>query len=137
MAPTAQHATRKTTRMPRVVIDAAIIDKLEALAFGAMRRNPALADRFLGELGRAKVVTSAKLPANVVTIGNDVTFRNQTTGREQTVRLVFPKDADISAGRVSVVTPIGVALYGLSEGAEFDWTALDGETRRLTFVRVG
>lgn len=131
------HTTPKRPRMPRVVVDAAIMDKLEALASGALPRNPDLADRFLGELGRAKVVASAKLPANVVTIGNTVSFRDQTTGREKTVRLVFPKDADIDKGRVSVMTPIGVALFGLAEGAEFDWTTRDGETRRLTILRVG
>lgn len=132
-----QTATRKPARKPRVVVDAALVDRIEALASGALARNPELADRLLDELGRAKVVPSARLPANVVTIGNPVTFRNETSGQEQTVRLVFPEDADIAKGRASVMTPIGVALLGLSEGAEFDWKALDGATHRLTVLRVG
>ena len=65
-----------------------------------------------------------------------MTYRDETTGREQTVTLVFPGEADIALGRVSVLTPIGVALLGLAEGASSSWDTLQGETRRLTVVRV-
>ena len=130
-------ATTKAPRKPRVVVDAALIEKIEALASGAIARSPDLADRLLGELGRAKVVASARLQPNVVTIGNTVKFRNETTGQEQSVSLVFPKDADILKGCASVMTPIGVTLLGLAEGALFDWTARDGATHKLTIMRVG
>lgn len=121
---------------PRVLIDRAYLDRLESLASSASRRTPALADRLLEELGRADIVESASMPPNVVTLGNAITYRDETTGREQTVALVLPGEADIALGRVSVLTPIGVALLGLAEGASFFWDTLQGETRRLTVTRI-
>ena len=52
----------------------------------------------------------------MVNIGSQVSFRDEVTGREQTVSIVLPADADIAAGRVSVLTPIGAALIGLKAG---------------------
>jgi regulator of nucleoside diphosphate kinase len=127
---------RPTRTQPRVVIDRAYLDRLESLAYSLTRGAPALADHLLEELVRASIVDSAKMPPNVVTIGNAATYRDETTGREQTVILVFPGEADIALGRVSVLTPIGVALLGLAEGASFSWDTLQGETRRLTVTRV-
>lgn len=128
--------TRRARAQPRIVIDRAYIDKLESLTYGARRNMPSVADRLLEELVRARVAESAKMPPNVVTIGNTVTYRDEATGREQTVALVFPGEADIAVGRVSVLTPIGVALLGLREGASISWDTRQGETRRLTVTRV-
>jgi regulator of nucleoside diphosphate kinase len=128
--------TRRSDSQPRVVIDRAYFDRLEALASSAARRTPALADRLLEELDRAEIVDSGSMPPNVVTLGNAVTYRDETTGREQTITLVLPGEADIALGRVLVLTPIGVALLGLAEGASFSWDTRQGESRRLTVTRV-
>lgn len=127
---------RAASRRPPVVIDETLVERLESLASAAMARAPDLADRLLDELSRARLVPAAKLPANVVTLGNRVTWRDETTGEERTASLVLPEEADIDRGRVSVLTPIGVALIGLSEGARFHWETRDGETRPLTVTRV-
>lgn len=134
---TETHApSRGAGRRPRVVIGADCLTRLEALAEGAMPRNPDLANRLLDELSRARVVPEAKLPRNVVAIGRPVTYRDETTGLEKTVTPVFPEGADIASGRISVMTPIGVALIGLAEGASLHWDRRDGERRILTVVRV-
>lgn len=122
--------------LPRVIIDEGLLERLEKLAEGALARFPDLADRLLSELSRAKLVPAEKLPSDVVTIGNRVTYSDETTGKEQTVALVFPEEADIAEGRVSVLTPIGVALLGLREGARFNWQTRAGESRMLKVVRV-
>ncbi|RKF14768.1 nucleoside diphosphate kinase regulator [Roseovarius spongiae] len=123
-------------KAPKIVINEDDLDHIEALAEGAMQRNPALADRLLVELGRARIVKADKMPGNVVSIGNRVTYRDERTGQEKTVTLVYPEKADISRQRVSVMTPIGVALLGLAEGAEFQWDTRDDQNRLLTVVRV-
>ncbi|MBI6630937.1 nucleoside diphosphate kinase regulator [Pontibaca salina] len=128
--------TQTRRRAPRVTIDQFHLADLESLAEGAMNRAPQVADRLFEELGRAKIVKSGKLPSDVVTIGNTVTYRDETTGAERTVTLVYPQDADISQNRVSVVTPIGVALLGLSEGASFSWEARNDVTHQLTILKV-
>ena len=123
-------------RRPKVVISADCLDRLEALAEGAIQRNSDLADRLLGEIGRARVVSAAKLPPNVVAIGRAVTYRDESTGQEKTVTPVYPEDADIARGRISILTPIGVALIGLAEGASLHWDTRDGKRRVLTVLHV-
>jgi regulator of nucleoside diphosphate kinase len=125
--------SRKTAA---ITLDAAQADQLEALAAGALRRSPALADKLLGEIARARIVETERLPRDVVALGREVTYRDETTGRAQTVTLVLPQHADIAQGRASILTPIGVALIGLREGSSFSWETRDGQTRRLTVVRV-
>ncbi|MFA5582226.1 MAG: nucleoside diphosphate kinase regulator [Paracoccaceae bacterium] len=121
---------------PQVVIARETLDHLEGLAQGMFARNPELSERLLEELSRAKIVDAAKVPADVAGIGSRVTYRDEATGREQTVTLVWPEQADISAGRASVMTPIGVALLGLKAGARFNWETRSGETRQLSVLDV-
>ena len=125
-----------STRRPKIVISAASLPRLEALAERFLERDSALADRLLDELARARIVDQHKMPANVAAIGNVVTYRDGTTGEERTVTLVFPGEADIAHQKVSIMTPIGIALIGLKEGASFYWDTREGERRMLTIVRV-
>ncbi len=131
-----QPAKKRTTRSPKIVINADELAHIEALAEGAFQRNPTLADRLLDELGRAHVVAPAKMPANVVSIGSTVTYRDDANGQERAVTLVYPEDADIARQRVSLMTPIGVALLGLAEGAAFFWDTRDDQRRTLTVIDV-
>ena len=129
-------ARTSSARRPKVVIGETSLERLEALAEAAYARTPALADLLLDELGRARIVPDRKLPGTVVTIGRRVSYRDETTGEEKTVTPVFPEDADIAVGKVSVMTPIGIALIGLAEGARFTWQTRSGETRDLTILSV-
>lgn len=121
---------------PPLVIDATHYERLQSLAFGAMKTTEESASRLLDELDRAEVRAPGSVPPDVVNIGSEVTFEDCATGRRQTVRLAFPGEADISARRISVLTPIGVALIGLQEGQQIDWETRDGETRRLRVLSV-
>lgn len=129
-------ARKRRAPAPKIVIDAKELAHIEALAEGAYQRNPALADRLLDEIGRARVVQPEKMPADVVTIGSSVTYRDETTGQERTVTLVYPEHADIARERISIMTPIGVSLLGLSEGAAFHWDTRGNQRRMLTVIRV-
>jgi regulator of nucleoside diphosphate kinase len=72
----------------------------------------------------------------VVAIGRAVTYRDETTGQEHTVTPVYPEDADIARGQISILTPIGVALIGLAEGASLHWETRAGKRRILTVLHV-
>lgn len=136
MSVSSQSGKKPTKRNPQVVINANDLAHLEGLADGMMRRHPALADRLFEEIGRARIVAPAKMPKNVVTMGSTVTYRDETTGHEKSVMLVYPEQADIAQLRVSVMTPIGVALLGLAEGASFYWDTRDDQRRMLSVIRV-
>ena len=92
-------------------------------------------DQLLTELERARVVAQKKLPADVVRLGSKVSF-STTDGFDRTYQLVWPSDANISEDKVSVMTPIGAALIGLSEGQSIPWKARDGRSLSLTVVKV-
>lgn len=126
----------RSPKAPKIVINADELAHIEALAEGAMQRNPALADRLFEEIGRARIVTPAKMPSDVVSVGSTVTYRDESTGLEKSVTLVYPEDADIARQRVSVMTPIGVALLGLAEGAAFYWDTRDNQRRMLSVIKV-
>ena len=126
----------REAREPRMMLDAAYVGQLQALAAAAIDRAPEVADRLQDDLERAIVLPSLEMPPGVVNIGSEVVCRDEVSGREQILVLVLPVAADISAGRVSVVTPMGAALIGLSEGSCVTWAARDGASRRLRIMRV-
>jgi regulator of nucleoside diphosphate kinase len=121
---------------PSLIIAADQYEQLQALARQAMYRLPDVAHQLLEEVERAEIRRPDQVPPTVVGIGSQVSFRNETSGREQTVRLVFPADANIDARRISVLTPVGAALIGMNEGESIDWESRDGLVRRLTVTRV-
>jgi regulator of nucleoside diphosphate kinase len=49
---------------------------------------------------------------------------------------VYPNEADISLGRISILTPIGTALIGLGAGDSITWETRTGEVRQLTVLKV-
>ncbi len=125
----------KKQRKPAIAITRTDHEKLSMLAESFSARNAAVADQLLGELDRARVVADGRLPNDVVRMGSRLRFTTDA-GDDRTVTLVFPGEADIAEGKVSILTPIGVALIGLSAGHSIDWTARDGRTHRLTIESV-
>lgn len=121
---------------PPVCLDAAYVDRLSGLASAAARRSPDVGNRLLHEIDRATILPSHEMSADVVNIGSKVTFRDEMVERSHTITLVLPQDADINHGKVSVLTPIGVALLGLAKGASISWRRLDGGDRQLTIIQV-
>ena len=49
---------------------------------------------------------------------------------------VWPEHADIEKNRISVMTPIGVALIGMAAERSIDWTTRSGDVKRLTVLEV-
>lgn len=121
---------------PPILIDADKMPFFESLAEGLEHRFPDLAEKFLVELSRAEIRAPGKMPADVVDLGRQVTYMDETTGREQTITLVRPEEADISSGRAAVNTPVGIALLGLRKGARFSWQARDGQSHKLKILAV-
>jgi regulator of nucleoside diphosphate kinase len=127
--------TTKIRRKPQITIAKTESARLLALAAALAERNPELSDTMFGELERARVVMDDAVAGNVVRMGSVVTY--QPDGDEpRTVTLVYPGDADIDQARISVATPVGVALIGLSTGQSMAWTARDGRSHELTVLAV-
>lgn len=128
--------TTKSRRKPAIAMAQSDHDRLSRLAESLAERNPAVADELFAELDRARIVADHQLRADVVRMGTTLRFTTDA-GEDRTVTLVFPNEADIEQGKISVLTPIGVALIGLSARQSIDWTARDGRVHRLTVEEVG
>ena len=122
-------------RKPPITIRQSDHSALTRLAESIADRNPAVSDELLAELDRAKIVDDARLREDIVRMGSRLRYTTDT-GEDRTVTLVFPGEADIAEARISVLTPIGAALIGLSQGQSIDWTARDGRVHRLTVVQI-
>jgi regulator of nucleoside diphosphate kinase len=93
-------------------------------------------DKLESELVRANVVSREKIPKDVVTMNSRVIFENETTRERREITLVYPERADIDAGKISVLVPVGTALLGLSVGQSIDWELPGGEKQRYRIVEV-
>jgi regulator of nucleoside diphosphate kinase len=122
-------------RKPSIMIGKTDHERLSNLALAAAARSPEISDGLLLELGRARVVADVAVPGNVVGMGSMVEYETDT-GDARRVTLVFPIDADISEGRISVLTPVGTALLGLTAGQTMNWTARDDRQHKLTVLAV-
>jgi regulator of nucleoside diphosphate kinase len=90
----------------------------------------------LDEITRARIVRDHEVPPTLVTMGATVRFLDEGTGREYVVRLVFPHQTGACDLGVSILTPVGAALLGLSEGQSIDYETLDGRLKTLTVLKV-
>ena len=122
-------------RKPSITLSQSDRDQLTRLADANAHTNPLVSDELLNELDRARVVPDGKLAEKIVRMGSGVTYQTDS-GERVSVMLVYPAEADISRGRISILTPIGTALIGLSPGQSIDWTSRDGRLHRLTVASV-
>lgn len=110
---------------------------LSSVARAALDDNPDVADYLLAELDRATLVGPEELPADVVSMNSAVTYREERTGALRSITLVYPGRANLAEGRLSVMTPVGAALIGLSPGQSIQWGAgAEDETGTITVVEV-
>jgi regulator of nucleoside diphosphate kinase len=110
-----------------------LLDLVEAYSAGSGGRR---FGQLESELIRAVVVPKEQIPKDVVTMNSRVIFENETTGERREIKLVYPRQADIDAGKISILVPVGTALLGLRVGQAIDWELPSGEIHRYRVVAV-
>ena len=124
--------------MPMITVSTTDLARLQALVNSARQdtRVPLqLLDALEGELARAHVVKPWELPGNVVAMDSTITFQDEDTGEEESYKLVYPTQANVSQNRLSVIAPIGTALIGYRIGDVIEW-AVPAGIRRLRITKV-
>lgn len=127
----------KQENFPPVTISAGDYDRLAFLASFGLNdpQHRAAATMLANELIRATVLTSRAIPRSVVRMHSHVEFRDDVTWDVRRAALVYPDEVDGGEGRISVLSPEGAALIGLSGGQSIMWWA-PGGWRSLTLLRV-
>lgn len=121
-------------KRPDIVVHQEDHEQLIDLALKALGQAPGAAT-LLEEMERAKVVESKSLPPTVLAMNDAAEFEyDGQTYRD--FHLVWPNCADFVNGRISVLTPVGAALIGLSEGSSMWWPGQQGRVHRLTLNKV-
>ncbi len=121
---------------PPIHLLASESDIVGNLALQAEHRQPVIAAMLLTEIERAEMHNPDTLPEGVVTLGSEVDFLDEKSHQLRTVRLVLPGEANIALGQISILTPMGAALYGLSAGQSIYWPDLEGQERRIRIFAV-
>lgn len=78
------------------------------------------------ELKHAKQVLRNDLPADVVTVDTNVKVKELESGEEFTYKLVAPARARRKHNTLSILSPIGVAILGYTQGAVVQWEMPEG-----------
>jgi regulator of nucleoside diphosphate kinase len=129
--------TMPRKELPPIIVSGIDFERLDRLANAAAGALPRTADFLAREIARATIAPSGFVLRGVVAMGSQVEFRDDTTAQSRTINLVYPEEADIADGKVSVLSPVGAALIGLSVGQSIEWETPNGGWRSLTVLSVG
>jgi regulator of nucleoside diphosphate kinase len=128
--------THHQTKLPSIIITTDDMRRLNLLANSNMTRFPRVAHFLAREIERANVVPGEVDLPNVVRMGSWVTYRDEKTGRVREVTVVYPHEANIDLNRISVLTPVGAALIGLSIGQTIEFQTPTRDKRSLTVLAI-
>ncbi|MDH5822161.1 nucleoside diphosphate kinase regulator [Luteimonas sp. RD2P54] len=121
---------------PPIVVSETDAARLDALLESDAWRNHPAAAALQAELVRAEVRPLAGMPPDVVGMHSTVDCEDVHSGSHHRLVLVYPREADVASGKVSVLAPVGSALLGLAVGQHIDWEAPGGRKLRLRVTAV-
>ncbi len=115
---------------PKIYITKSDKEKLKELIqkaqYSEYRGSPYL-HMLRSEIEKARVVDSRDIPPDVITLNSTVQLVDKETNDEMVYTLVFPEDADVKTGKISVLAPIGTAMLGYKVGDTFEWETPGGK----------
>jgi regulator of nucleoside diphosphate kinase len=126
-------STRTAVNSDQIVINAVDFDRLTHLLSSSARPPVDLPLR--RELERGTVVPPTEVPGEVVTVHSRVRVSDTKLDEPEEYTLVYPDEADILQGRISVLAPIGAALLGARLGQVVKYVAPAG-VRRLKVEKI-
>ncbi|SHH71855.1 nucleoside diphosphate kinase regulator [Massilia sp. CF038] len=121
---------------PTITVSSLDAERLETLIANLPPEESAHHDGLLEEIARAKVVEPQDMPPGVVTMNSTVRFQIDEPAEQFCLTLSYPKDMPQIDDGISVLTPIGTALLGLSVGDSIDWPRRDGHLVKVRLLEV-
>ncbi len=88
------------------------------------------------ELLKADICPDALMPADVVSLYSKTHFKDVKTGAKRVVTIVMPWESSITEMRISILSPVGIALIGARVGAIIDWPLLNSSSVSLKIEKV-
>ena len=134
----------RTSNERRRIVDAisearAHGDLSENAEYSAAKEQQSLNEGRIKELetmlALADIIDVTKLSGDTVKFGATVTFLDEDTEEEKTYQVVGDPEADASAGRISISSPIARAMIGKEIGDSFE-VAAPGGSRSYEILNI-
>lgn len=122
-----------TDQRPALLLSRIDVERIEDLLERPEYRNLDTT-ALRGELERAELVEPGAMPGDVITMNTTALVEvvdDQQQAHAHALTLVYPRDADGSSDKVSILAPVGSALLGLRVGDSIDWPLPGGRRARL------
>ncbi|RAI84964.1 GreA/GreB family elongation factor [Algoriphagus yeomjeoni] len=87
------------------------------------------------EIELAKKVPDSKIEPQVIRLNSHFEVQDVASGKLLNFQLTLPKFGNLEEKRLSILSPLGVALIGFQEGMEIEW-ALPRGLKKLKILRV-
>ncbi|MDC8759975.1 nucleoside diphosphate kinase regulator [Janthinobacterium fluminis] len=123
-------------KSPKIILSSQDLDRLETLLYSFGNKLSPDKAALLEELGRAEVLEPQEIPPTVVTMNSTVRFTMEDSQEAFCMTLVYPKDLEGGADRISVLAPVGSALLGLSVGDSIAWPRPGGGAIKVQIVEI-
>ena len=81
-------------------------------------------------LERATVVDSREMPPDIVTMNSTFKLFDLVHNEADTFTLVYPDEASVAEGKLSVLSPLGAEIFGRRVGESLTLHILKNETRK-------
>ncbi|AEL26674.1 GreA/GreB family elongation factor [Cyclobacterium marinum] len=91
--------------------------------------------QLMDELNLAKKVPDTKIAKNIIQLNSYFEVELGQPSQTIKMKMVIPKDANLAENKISVFSPLSVALIGFREGASVDWV-LPGGLRKIKILKV-
>ena len=108
---------------------------IEAASDSGVDSNTPYINKLEDELDRANIVDPKEIPMDAITMRSKVRLKDLESRKEMIYSLVFPSEADVDEGRISVLAPVGTAMIGYRVGDIIEWEVPSG-LRRLKVEEV-
>jgi regulator of nucleoside diphosphate kinase len=90
---------------------------------------------FRWHLQRSRTLPAEKVPGDVITMNSGFALRDEHTGDTICYTLVYPEHETLHDGKLSVLSPMGMVLYGAKVGEEVRWMSAS-KTQVATVKRL-
>ncbi|MFC5520525.1 nucleoside diphosphate kinase regulator [Polaromonas jejuensis] len=120
---------------------ARLLTELDHIRISKLLQRPALASTELAAaieevIDGAELISSYDAPPTLVTMYSQVLIADTQTGEQRKLTLCYPDDAEPATGFVSVLSPVGSSLLGLSAGQLATWRMPHGSTASAQILEI-
>lgn len=87
------------------------------------------------EIKSAQIVSDDSITEDIIQLNSKFEVVELSSGKRMNFQLVLPHQADLKQNKISILSPLGVALIGFRKGMTIEWV-LPGGLKKLQINHV-